>query len=524
MKKYLNFKTIFYILQAVAVMLIAVGVLPRYYAFFVAGAVLIYMAFLDFSDALAFAIALIPFYIALPISKTFDTLIYWRILFIELFLFLILRKREEIKKYFKDFKDNFNKKTFKDFCAEHKSEIGIFVILLLATLSLIGAPDAGVGIKRVGYYFNIFILYFILSYGINSIEDVKKILKSLAVAGAVFAGIGATQLFILYGAEYHKFWQFWASKIIPAFYGQKLGQILSFNNTWFAYSQTESVSLRIFSLFPTSLAFAMSMIMLSVIPFSLYYFKENSETKKIWMWISLALLMMGVILSGSRGAWLSIGFAVLLILVVASLKKTEREDRNIYIKNILLMFLLFSLAFPLSPIILRTNDMGTSSVGRIWTIKDTDEISNKTRIDIWRVSWESIKKHPILGTGISNFSAEYEKFGQKWKTTSHNLVLYVATEIGLPAAILGLILCFFLIKDLIMEFFYADSKFLKIFFLSSAVAFVWVLGYSLTIDELLNADKATLIFVSLIGILYAARRIQKQKRSALGIDSGDVVQ
>lgn len=524
MKKHLNIKTTLYSFQAVLVVLISVGVLPRYYSFFVAGAVLLYILFADWIDALCFSIASIPFYVALPITASMDRFMIWRFVFLELFVLLIVKNREYILENLKRIREKFTVISFrKDFLRCHVIELGALILALIATASLFGAVDKSAGIKRIIYFLNIFIFYFVIAYGIRSIDEVKKVIKSLAVAGGVFVSVGFLQLIALYFIPYQSFWAFWSEKVIKAFYGQQLSQFLSFNNTWFAFSSSGSASLRMFSFLPTSHAFAMIMILLIPVPFALYYLREENIKSKILLWTSLAFLMLGVILSGSRGSWVSIAIVFCAVTVMWFFKKIANMDRKLYLKKIFYLILLFTILFPLSPVILRTNNLDSSSLGRIWSVKDTDEISNKTRLEIWNISLNSIKKNPVLGTGLSNFSAEISKFGEKYKTTSHNIFLYVATEIGILGALIMLGMCILLIKDLLEEFYLSDSSFLKMVFLGTIIGVIWILGYSLIIDELLNADKTTIIFVTIIGICYAIRRIQKRKRDAIGFGGSDVV-
>lgn len=512
MQKYLNLKNIILFLQAIFVLLIALGALPRYYAFFIVLVAGIYVLFAEQIDAISFCAASIPLYIALPITENFDTLIYWRILFLEMFAMLLFKNRKAITEKYREIAGIAGWKTkLKKIWADYKIEILAIAIFTLAFLSLIGAPDKGAGAKRIIYYGNIFIFYLIVKYSIKKESDIKKILRHLGTAAIMFLTGGFAQLIFVYISGYEKFWQFWSSKISLAFYGKSLSQFVSFNNSWLAFSPSGPPSLRMFSFFWCSLAFAMSMIMMTVVPLSLY--------KKAWSWIFLGFLMLAIILSGSRGAWLSIVFAICAVLFAAASKKTTIEDRKFYIKKALLLFLLFAVLFPLSPVLLGTRDISETSVGRIWTVKDTGETSNKARVEIWKTSLASIAKHPFLGTGVSNFSAEADKLGEEWKTTSHNIFLYIATEAGIPAAIIFLIICLYLFKDFLAQFHLADSEFFKMFFLSSAVASSWILGFSLIIDSLLTSDKTSLIFITLIGLFYGAKRINEQKRNAVSVGS-----
>ncbi|MFH1175237.1 MAG: O-antigen ligase family protein [bacterium] len=516
-----------YFFQLILAALIAVGILPRYYSFFIALAAGIYIYFADKTDALWFLIASIPLYIALPFSKSFDTSAYWRILFIEYFIILALKNKEKIVKKAKEIKKDLIARNFTKIFKEYKIEILMTVLFLLSIFSLVGAENKALGIKRIAYFGNFFIFYLILVYGINSLSELKNALRGLAASAGIFVFVGFLQLFSMYFTSYQNFWSFWAGKVIPVFYGQKLAEFVSFNNAWFAFSLSGQVSLRMFSLFSdaASIAFAMAMICFTVIPLSFYFFSEGDLfKKKFFTVISLALVILGIILSGSRGAWVSIIFAAGFALFVAVLKKTTAQDRAIYVKNIILMCVLFLLLFPMSPLLLGAKDISTTSLGRIRTIQDESDVSNKNRIEVWKTSLKTLKEHPFFGVGVANFSAEPEKFGENFKTASHNMYLYIACEMGIPALLVVLVLIFYLFKDLIAEFHTAEDKFLKMFYLSLGAAAAWVFGLSLSIDCLLNVDKMTLIFLSFIGIFYASKRIVGRTSDFAGIVGGNVVQ
>jgi len=523
MEKYFNLKNTVYFFQAVCATLIAVGVLPRYYAFFIAGVVLVYILLANWIDALCFAIASIPFYIALPISQGLDQLVLWRFVFIELFILIAIKQRKEIWNELKKIKKLILEKSYKNLWVDYKIEISAVVLFVLACVSLIGAPSVFDGAKKLVYYTNIFLFYLIVAHGLQSMENVKKVFKHLAFASAILIGIGFLQLFILYVVPHGIFGTFWASKISLATYGQKFSDISMIHNTWFAFAQSGSAaSLRMFSLFSGSLAFATGAMLMLVFPLTFYFSKEIiSRDRKILCWSAVAIIMLAIILTGSRGSWITIIFPLSFGISMLFFKKTTTQDKRRYVNKIFIAIFIFAFLFPFSPFILRTNNLTTSSLGRIWSLKDTQETSNQARLEIWEHSFNDLKEHPLTGVGINNFSANLD--GAVYKATSHNMYLYIAVEMGIFSALIVLLLLFFVMKDILHEFFRANNDYLKMLFFALGASLSWVLGYSFIMDELLNVDKTAIIFVALIGIFYAIRGIQKRQRDAIGFGGSDVV-
>lgn len=499
MKKYLSFFNVLYFLQAITVILIAVGVLPRYYGFFVMAAMAVYILSADWISAVCFSVAFIPFYTALPILPNLDQLVFWRFIFLEIFILFAIRKRKAILEKIKNVSSN-----PKDLWKKNKVECLMFVLLIIALISLIGAPSIFSGLKKLIYYINIFLFFIALAYGIESKEDAKKVLASLGFAGAVLVGIGFLQVILAYFIPLSHLGEFWASKVIRALYGAKLSDFSLIHNSWFAFSPSGAASIRMFSLFSGSLAFASGAIMLIIIPLSFYFNKKETIKNKTLFWISLIFILLSVILSGSRGSWLSIAFSAALVLYIFLFKSASLENKRAYFSKILGVFAAFILLFPFSPIFLGTKDLKTSSIGRLQTIADNNNVSNQTRLKYWENSWKAIQKHPFFGTGINNFSAES---GGAYNFTSHNMFIYIATEMGIGAAIILLALCFVLIKDFLAGFLSARDEFSKMFFLSSLAAIAWVLGYSLLMDELINVDKTSIIFAVIIAAGYALKRV-----------------
>ena len=132
---------------------------------------------------------------------------------------------------------------------------------------------------------------------------------------------------------------------------------------------------------------------------------------------------------------------------------------------------------------------------RARTIFDISEVSNRSRIQIWLASLESIKQNPLLGVGFGNYGVVLNQpvDASRRGASAHNLYLDIATEAGFFAGLLAL--AFFL--DL---FVYALQKGLFL----PAFLVAWVAIYNL-VDVVLLNDRVFIVFIVFVAILATYR-------------------
>lgn len=162
------------------------------------------------------------------------------------------------------------------------------------------------------------------------------------------------------------------------------------------------------------------------------------------------------------------------------------------------MLVIFLLAFPTSSLILSQSyqDGGDGALAfkRVKSITDLEELSVKSRIGIWKTSFKSILKHPLLGVGIGNYPVVLDEdiSAAKKGASAHNLYLDIASEMGLLGLIVLLLIFWQIFKrgwktNLIFTFF-----------------LLWIFIYSLFDVVLLN-DKVLLLFMVVLGVLYSIK-------------------
>lgn len=489
MKDKLSFYAIL-IVEILTVFLASIGLLEREAVLIMTGLLIFYFIFSEIEDSLILFIISIPLFVALPITDTFDTMANWRILLAVLFLCLLFKQGLSIK----FIKDKLGKFKIKEKFKHYPMEYLVILFLIIAFLSLFFAVDIVAGIKKILFLINIFLLYIIIRNVAQNKEKILKIIKAGAIAGIISLIIGYSQVISVFLSSLYDFWQWWARNVISVFYGIDLSKLLVKSNTWFSYYTDGPPTLRTFSIFPDSHSFALFAI-ISLIFFTYLLISKNYK-KGLWFVIILSFLVL--VFSGSRGVWVS-GLIPFLITIGLLISKKDLGFKKPNLKPFIAMLIIFILAFPISSIIMsasqKTTD-GALAFKRAKSLTDLEELSVKSRMQIWKSSFESILEKPLLGVGIGNYPVvlNEEISAAKRGASAHNLYLDITSEMGL----LGLIVLLLIFWQIFKKSIKNSNQFSHIF----AFFFVWILIYNLFDVVLLN-DKVLLLFMVALGILYS---------------------
>ncbi len=485
--------------------LVVTGIIPRSTVLYFTAFLSVYVLWAKTEDSAVFFTRSIPLFLAIPFTPSFDNFNTWRIISALIFL-----KWGFLKFRYSGF-EILNK--IKKFRPETK----LLVLLgLLATLSVISAPDKTAAIKRVIYFANLSLMGIVI-YDLSLNRDfIKRFIKNLAVPVIIVTAVGFIQIASTYFMDIYQFMRIWGENIQCRQFGNQWCNIAVWEgNTWFAYYGSQ-LSLRVFSLFTDSHTFPMFILLglPAIFALSLPRVIERSKNLRemIWtrgrlfvLWIPAIFLM--AILSGTRGIWAaSIGVVILSVMVLYKLPKPKKPVFKYISLYLIIFFLLFSLAYPIfvSPQFLVSKGNWGLFGNRIRSIIDFGETSNGQRLEIWRKSWESIKKHPLLGVGIGNFPVV---LGQdiKWAkagSSAHNLYIQIAAEMGLIAAGTAIWFLWSLFSRIYQKFVKEGDAFMSVYYGASLLFVPWILIYLLT-DAALFDERAFLMFAVITGTILA---------------------
>ena len=189
-------------------------------------------------------------------------------------------------------------------------------------------------------------------------------------------------------------------------------------------------------------------------PFSIYFvIKSNKfDFKKVISILHLITTIFFAFLTTSRSAI----FGILVSLpIIFSLK--------ILVKILLILFLIYLLITFLPIDIYSYNNLFSSKTLKILSSKLADininNLSNITRIKIWENTLNLISKRPILGFGAGIFPYLYLTMKEEYRAShSHNLILQIAFEYGIPIALLLTTFTLFLLLKSWIKIFYKLEK------------------------------------------------------------------
>src|SRR3989344_171861 len=252
MRKLLN---IIFLFELAIFGLIILGIMPRwivpYFVLILAG----YVIFAPIEDGVTFFVRSMPFFIAIPVTATFDNFNTWRIISAILFLkWFFGNSVSEILEWVRQPFTRLKKLNF--------SSILLIVILLFAILSITQAENYLLAVKRGLYFINLSLIGIVAYDLFNKKEQFREnIIKNLAIPTIIVAMVGLAQVVSTYFMDIYQFMALWGEGIQCRQFGAEWCNIaVRVGNTWLAYFG-DQLSLRVFSLFPDSHSFPIFLLL-----------------------------------------------------------------------------------------------------------------------------------------------------------------------------------------------------------------------------------------------------------------------
>ena len=488
----------------------------------------------------------IPFFVILP-NPFLDSFPMWRILFLLLFgvwlVRLLVAQRErllkvsEIQRWYKE--KPMTGARVREILSHAFERInsrlmpwdkvaGLF--LIIAVFSLLVARFPVHGLKQILFIVNIYVFYLVIIHAVTDAVKVKELIRYTMYSLGIMLALGFAQYLATMFAEPYYFWQYWATLVSSLYYGQPLGEVLSYSNSWFSYSGG-SQALRMFGILPDTHAFGVMAIFLLSFLVPYVHSQQSNVVKTIrsqkwYLLAAIALAAFAIMASGTRGVWVAM-LAPLGVAIVSYWRKFLPG----FMKIMFAVYALVIALFILSPFItqalnfIRTIDVDDDFLSRASSIYDLKEDSNAGRLEIWQESAKYAALHPF-GVGYGNFivsivheipeQASFEEVSalknlrynlpQKF-ITAHSLYLQLLVELGF-AGLLAFILFWWEYAEQLWKFLkrYGSSNAHYVNLVASlALAFIWLLAYGAFDVTILNDRVLIYMFLGLAisGLIFA---------------------
>ncbi len=273
-----------------------------------------------------------------------------------------------------------------------KSSFNVVVVFFVISLvwGCINSFDFMSSVKQVMVHFSFIIFYFILTNVIRTKKQWLALIKVFMLSAFLVGLYGIAQNF--------------------------LG--VSSTESWIDEEMFSDIKLRVYSFFNNPNVLGEFLVLTIPVALALMWNKVKEGHKVIYA-VLLLSLMMCMIFTWSRGAWLGMLISTALFLAIS-------DKRWIFV-GVLAIFLI--------PVLLHFSG-NTAIIERFLSIGNTADTSTAYRVSIWRSAIDIIKDFWVCGIGIGSdaFTTVYPSYslaGAKFALHSHNLYLQFWVETGI---------------------------------------------------------------------------------------------
>ena len=255
-------------------------------------------------------------------------------------------------------------------------------------------------------FFDTYLIYFILGFLVSSISITKR--QLLIIECSYIFSATTLSLWIFLFPQIH-----FSGRISTSFLG---GPIFEFNYL------------------------AFYLIAASILAIFILISKKNNKVSKFFFIIAAFINGLGAFFTGSRSGLYALVVFFLLLCLTYFIKR----------KNLgrLLRYSVIGLTSGLLFIIISQSILGTDISNRLFS--SLDDQSNAKRVYNWKCAWETIKKNPILGYGISTSPVAIKNTLGVY-TSAHNSFLDFWINHGVIPFFILLCLYFKMLKELLKK-------------------------------------------------------------------------
>jgi O-antigen ligase len=179
-----------------------------------------------------------------------------------------------------------------------------------------------------------------------------------------------------------------------------------------------------------------ALFLAALVPLGLWLWLEAKKlAAQIYYACIILVLMVAVLMLGSRGAWLGLGVELLLLVLATAI---FRLGRKLAVSAVVILLVFGGLWYGLA------RPSQTNFAGRSLSLSETNV---DLRFAVWDIADQAILQHPWLGVGPGNFQLYFERHRDKALGNqdgvyddAHNWFLQIGSTVGLPFLLLNLIL------------------------------------------------------------------------------------
>ncbi|MEI6059708.1 MAG: O-antigen ligase family protein [Bacteroidota bacterium] len=239
--------------------------------------------------------------------------------------------------------------------------------------------------------------------------------------------------------------------------------------------------------------------------------KSVTGNKRLLSAIALFILVMALYLSFSRAAWVSVGFAVIVLILV----KLHIKFKWIALSIVGLLTVFFTFKFEiLDKLEKNKQDASANFIQHIESISNiSSDASNLERINRWQAALRMFYDRPMVGWGPGTYQFEYAPFQRSKEKTiistnlgdhgnAHSEYIGPLSESGLPGLISIIFILVTVIYTGLKVYKKASNSQTRLIALSATLGLITYFVHG-TMNNFLNTDKASVPFWGLVSVIVA---------------------
>jgi putative inorganic carbon (HCO3(-)) transporter len=236
-----------------------------------------------------------------------------------------------------------------------------------------------------------------------------------------------------------------------------------------------------------------------------------SRYQRIFAAIGVLMLTTALYLSYSRAAWVSVGFAIGVLILV----KLHIKFKWIALTISGLLVIFFSFQFEiLDKLEKNKQDASANFIEHIQSISNiSSDASNLERINRWQAALRMFNERPLVGWGPGTYQFEYAPFQRSKEKTiistnlgdlgnAHSEYIGPLAESGFPGLLSVIFILITVIYSGLNVYKYATDKQTRLVALSATLGLITYFVHGI-MNNFLNTDKASVPFWGLIAIIVA---------------------
>lgn len=239
--------------------------------------------------------------------------------------------------------------------------------------------------------------------------------------------------------------------------------------------------------------------------------KDVSGKQRITAFIAELILLVALYLSYSRAAWVGVGFAIGVLILV----KLRISFKWIAISTASLVIIFFTFKFEiLDKLEKNKQDASANFVEHIQSISNiSSDASNLERINRWQAALRMFSKRPLLGWGPGTYQFEYAPFQRAKEKTiistnlgdmgnAHSEYIGPLAESGVPGLLSVIFLLITVVYTGLSVYKKAGSRQTRLLALSATLGLITYFVHGI-MNNFLNTDKASVPFWGLVSVIAA---------------------